>query len=869
MMIQFYLTEIRKCIKNLGFLSALFLISLQLNAQSEPFNCDHSAYLFQYADVYAIDLASGRSYLVAEEILPGRINAAAYNPVDGYIWGYLSEPSQSIVRIGKDFSTEIYTIPQLTSGNKYVGAINANGTYYFRASGSEYYAVDLNPDSENYLNYFGAQQLSKNINIHDWAFNAVDNKIYTVEKKTNKIYRITAETGIVEDLGEVPILSGLNYTFGAVYFDASGNFYVSANQSGSVYIINEVQNISNNKMNSNIFAYGPASASNDGARCPNASVPQEDCANGVDDDGDGLIDCDDPACSGISACPVTYTASSGNNGGLESNSRLAEQISKRNYSRAKKGYKFNSATAKRVKKGASYMKRTITGKNNISLKSLVPLDVINESEIVESSAEDLLNLTNASDIYSVDYLKNNSSIAALMVIKTDEKVYEHSKFICDRFLGAELLSVSTLQIREQNFIKSIIKQPNGEREFTVTFSARLDVNDKFVIESHWNIDAYRKDAHFYNFQIWSNSIDDLIVLGEEVLKLLEVNSPINSFVVSSPPPVFVKSAQYKNGKVLLNIINNNDSKNVKIEGGMKRSETSKTEDIQLYSAIDGCLQTLSVNTGNLFDLGFRISSELSDIPDDLFVADAPWGLDDSAGGSIVETYEVLPANGPYLGNGYPIERNINLKGNTDSYLGVYRALSPRFSAVDLSEYTKLTFEASGNGTLEVKILKENGQTFFANVALTSQSQGFNLNTTDFIDENENGTNFSDIKVLAFNLIAENGYSEYKSLELSNIDFNNRAEVSKFIDEDLNKAIIHPNPMITSSKIYFYEENNGEYTFDLFNLSGKRISSHCQEGDSFKGQNVITLDRNSLTSGLYIYSLKSTTDKTWTGRLMIK
>jgi len=866
---KIYFINNLRFLMNILALSTLVLASFQLRAQSEPFNCDYSAYLFQYADVYAIDLASGRSYLVAEEIVSGRINAAAYNPADGYIWGYRSEPSKSIVRIGKDFSTETYTIPELETGNKYVGAINAEGIYYFRSNSATYFSIDLNPTSDNYLKYLDDHNLPKKINIHDWAFNAMDNKLYTVEKGTNKLYRITPETGTMEDLGAVPILAGLNYTYGAVYFDASGNFYVSANQSGSVYIIYGVQNVVSGQMKSNIFAYGPASASNDGARCPTAPVPQEDCSNGIDDDGDGLADCDDPACSGISECPVTYTASSANNGGLESNDRLAEQIGRRNYMRAKDGYTFDSTTAKRVKKGASYMKSASTAKNNIPLESLTPLGVIDESEIIESSSSDLLDLTNASDIYSVDYLKDSASVAALMVIKTDEQVYEHSKFICDRFLGAELLSVSTIQLREQNFIKSIIKQPNGELEFALTFSARLDANNQFVIESHWNIDAYKTDTLYYNFQIWANSIDDLLLLGEEVLALLEVNSPIDGYAASAPPPVFVKSASYHNGKVLLNLINNNDSKNVQMEGGMKRTETSITENIELNTTVNGYLQTISVDTGNLFDLGFRISTGTDDTPDDLFVADAPWGLDDSSNGTAVATYEVLPTEGPYMGDGYPIERNISLTGTTENYLGVYRALSPRFSPVDLSEYDNLGFEASGTGNLEVNVLKGNGEIFTTEVALTSEKQEFNLKSTDFKDAEGNEADFSEVKVLSFNLVAKNAYAEEKSMNLSNIDFNNRAEVAKFIDADTDLAIINPNPLVSTTTLYFYEEKAGKYTLNLFDLSGRIMLGHYQEGDSFSGQNTITIDRKSLAPGLYFYSLKSTTDKTWSGRLMIK
>ena len=79
-----------------------------LTAQTEPFNCDYSAFLFQYNDIYALDLASGSSYLVKEDITPGSINAAAYNSADGYLWGYLSTPSKSIVRIGKNYSTDTF-----------------------------------------------------------------------------------------------------------------------------------------------------------------------------------------------------------------------------------------------------------------------------------------------------------------------------------------------------------------------------------------------------------------------------------------------------------------------------------------------------------------------------------------------------------------------------------------------------------------------------------------------------------------------------------------------------------------------------------------------------------------------------------------
>ena len=71
----------------------------------------------------------------------------------------------------------------------------------------------------------------------------------------------------------MPILSGLNYTYGAVYFDASGRFYISSNQTGTIYVIQNVQDLNGStSMDSNLFAFGPSSSSNDGARCPTGNV---------------------------------------------------------------------------------------------------------------------------------------------------------------------------------------------------------------------------------------------------------------------------------------------------------------------------------------------------------------------------------------------------------------------------------------------------------------------------------------------------------------------------------------------------------------------------------------------------------------------
>ncbi len=458
------------------------------------------------------------------------------------------------------------------------------------------------------------------------------------------MYRINPATGIVTDLAEVPILSGYSYTYGAVYFDLSSRFYVSANQTGTIFVIQSVQDLNvNDPMDSNLFAYGPSSSSNDGARCPTAPVPQEICDNGIDDDGDGLIDCDDPSCSGVMGCPE-LEASSGNEGGLESNNRLSQKINQRNYQRSKNNYVFNKENAKVLERAASYSVKTRA--SGFDLVNFMPIDILSETVAIEPTPQDLLNITNATEILSVDYYRNNERVAALMILKTENGTYEHTKYICNRLLGAELLSVSTIEINGQNFIKSIIKNPDGQIEFVLSLSARLTNQEaNFSIESHWNLDRYEDDTTFYNFQIWSNSIDDLYALSTEVLRLIEVQRPIIDYNLSTPPPVFVKKGKYSNGVLSIELVNSNNSTILHLDGGVSKTETSDIEYISMDKPLSNeFLSSHSIDTGFIFDIGFRISNGTNDTPDDLFISDGPWGIDDFASSANVLSFKITPTD---------------------------------------------------------------------------------------------------------------------------------------------------------------------------------------------------------------------------------
>ncbi len=850
---------------------ALFISSL--HAQDTPFNCDYNAYLFQYNDVYAIDLASGNSYIVANNVTEGSINATAYNPADGYIWGSLSYPSKSIVRIGKDFSTLTFYVDELPTNNRYIGDINANGVYYLKGGSTTYYAIDVNPESNNYGQHIATQDLPISINIHDWAFNAVDGLLYAVEKGTNNLYRINIETGTMTNLGEVPILSGLNYTYGAVYFDADGRFYVSANQTGTIYVIQNVQDLDSvNTMESNLFAFGPSSSQNDGARCPTAPVPQENCTNGIDDDGDGLTDCEDPSCSGVAACPVIEAStSSGNDGGLESNNRLSQLINKRNFNRTKNSYKFSKAKAKRFTKPSKYGKK-ITGKNSgFQLTNFIPLNVINEDQVIESSPRDLIGITNAKNLYAVDYLKHNETIGSIMVLETDKGVYEHTKYICDRLLGAQLIAVSTIEIREQQFIKAQIRHKDGSQEFVLSLSAKTtNTNSNFSIESHWNLDKYEKNVPFYNFQIWSNSLDNLVKLGEEVLHLLDLQKPITNYNNSKPPTVFVRKGKYHNGKLDLQIVNTNRSNAVQFDGGVRSTETEPVEFVSTNIDLNGnYISNIEVDAGNLFDVGFRIGDGIN-TPDDLFLSDGPWGYDNAQAN--ITRFDVWPNNESYTDNEYPIERNITLEATTNTYVAAYRALTPKFNPIDVSQYNSLKLKAKGTGTLIVRLVKESvshwEEQYKTTINLTENMMDYTLFFSDFITINNTKMQANDITSIVYTMLAENGETQTKTFSLEQVRFttSKALTVEDVNEENSLKTEASPNPMRLHTNITFTAPVNETLDLELYNQLGRLV--RIIPVNVVKGNNTLLVKRSNLSSGLYFCKLQSKQTRYKTIKLMV-
>lgn len=269
-------------------------LALVLNISSvnaAPFtNCPSKAFLFQGkpVSVYGVNLVTGNfATLSSHPGINANLNGLGFDEFDRYIYGFNTTHLQ-MVRVGSDFQAETLNLTGLPGNTSfYVGDVN-NHHYYLYRTGKGFYKVDLSPLDNNPTAPLSAELISANASVRltDFAFHPGDNNIYGVDNNSGILYQIDTITGDATAIGD----TGEVGTFGAMYFDVNGYFYLSRNQDGNIYRI-DLSSVDENTtiealfsldVSAVKFADGPSSGQNDGARCASAPLIDEDTPSNID-----------------------------------------------------------------------------------------------------------------------------------------------------------------------------------------------------------------------------------------------------------------------------------------------------------------------------------------------------------------------------------------------------------------------------------------------------------------------------------------------------------------------------------------------------------------------------------------------------------
>lgn len=494
----------------------------------------------------------------------------------------------------------------------------------------------------------------------------------------------------------------------------------------------------------------------------------------------------------ILAPPVeSTTVTSANDGGLESNGDLANLIAKRNFNRIKTNNQLN-----KKQKQSKFSKKGIQSKSSesgINLAALFPESGLNATETAHiSTAEDLLNVTNAIQIFGVDYYLGTTEnrVAAVLATETTGKVYDHSKVICDRLNSSSLIDATVSIVKGHQIIMLQIERDNGLIEYALNFSIEL-LNAENKLHSYWSIEQYPA-GDYMNFQVWGSTKDQVHFIADKIITNIETATIVSLISEDMTdenrvPSVFVKKGSYKNGKLYLNIKNKSSEASFYFEGNKRRTEKSNYEYLSQNINLSGNSEELIIlETGNLFDIGFSIKGVNSMQTDAIYLADGPWGIDYLANEANAIEFNVQQRSIELNSTKYEIERKSSVIGNVKGVVNLFRNIIAGNLAFEADKFGVLEFNCINNLPIEVVIVTEdltdwNNRLRFKIEPNKSEKQ-YAIAFKNFKNGNGNSEKISKIIGVVFSVIGDFNQFKAFNLEIGKLAFLQDSDQDGVLDE---------------------------------------------------------------------------------------
>jgi hypothetical protein len=585
--------------------------------------------------------------------------------------------------------------------------------------------------------------------------------------------------------------------------------------------------------------------------------------NGNTDTGTHLLSI--KASNGILPDAVTnYTliiaqtgVTSGTDGGLESKS-LGNAVAERLFNKTIQNIPAN------IDYGAIPKKANETnGQQQTRLQRLMPDQQILGNTVASyvTSPLDILSFTNAVDVLSMDYVEGGLNKAVAFCTKTMSGIYTHTKPVCDRLKGSELLAVETIQHQNLSFLRYQLQPTTGLKEYAVSFSAGFNKNaKKIILQSEWTTDRYSSQDTMYNFQLWSVDSIALKLMLQNVLEKLATIQQVEQEGSISQPIIYISKANrdIKDQYNLELVIKNNTSATVgtiHISGKQNEQSTNTISKMYPISFLPNGTTTVSIPLTDMAEteLKLLVNGKQEDF---VYNNDGIWNIYKTGNTNISEftvTNDTIKAKS----NEYRLFRNIKLKASTSDYVTVYRILKGGGAPLDLSKLNTLRFTASGGGTVRIRLIKKS-ITDYANqyehkIILGESEKEYIIPISDFTSQGyKNEVTLNDLTILSFTYEANNTAILLNSA-IKNVKFTSEIKNNLSSTENIK---IFPNPVSTATMVQFNSSFTETMNLQLFHLgSGQQVFQKTIPVGT--GLNNYHLQMpQPLASGTYIIHLSS-------------
>jgi hypothetical protein len=111
-------------------------------------------------------------------------------------------------------------------------------------------------------------------------------------------------------------------------------------------------------------------------------------------------------------------------------------------------------------------------------------------------------------------------------------------------------------------------------------------------------------------------------------------------------------------------------------------------------------------------------------------------------------------------------------------------------------------------------------------------------------------------------LSGNSNSTNGQKDIVTIKYDSPLSLKEINDSNLSLSTF-PNPFSESTRIEFNNSTNANYIVEIFNLTGKKLSSQ-----KFNSSEII-IERNNLANGTYIFTLQKENDEIQKGKITVQ
>lgn len=552
--------------------------------------------------------------------------------------------------------------------------------------------------------------------------------------------------------------------------------------------------------------------------------------------------------------------SGGGGGGIESKT-LGDVISKRLYGKAVNSIAEVNGYGNSTKFSQSGV--IVNGPNDLTLNALVPASVDQTNAAYISTPSDIINFTNAVEILAVDYTKDNITKAVAFGTKTLGDVYNHTKPICDRLKGAELLDVKNLTVRGYQLMAYQIKQRTGEIEYAVNLSAGTTANRNTIsLQSNWFTDNYQPDETLYNFQLWAVSYDMVTAMADDIIGKLINSAGVNSVTSADLPKAYISKGNRKATDLTLTFKNNTAHTSGYFELEEKVNENASTSKRKIpFTITANGVTTLTLPVKDYYEgsIYVYLNNNLTDL---VYLADGTWNLDYDKTTTTINKFNVVnELNFSSDAEEYRLMRNVEMQGSAKNYITIYKTMMGGGLEEDVTAFKNMLFKAkvSGAGRINVTFVKKSISKWSDQYNYTLPIDGRNgdyvINFNQLKSAKFNTPIVADdITAVSFSFINNSGVATPISVDMSKVRFTNQDVTGEI---KVYPIAIFPNPSNGKFVTRFTSEVETNGQMKIYEAStGKLIKT--QYVNTRKGENQVSVnltEDQTLTSGVYIITLE--------------